>query len=91
MRSESWNLLCHSGGSCSTKTGHSVRHRAGGTGSSLPDGLGSLLCSVSKRSVACPVVEGAARNDCDMVGEVERGCNSEHGYKEKEDGVYKGG
>lgn len=84
IRSLSGNLLCHSGGSCSTKTGDSIRNRAG---SGLPDGLGSLLCGVSERSVACPVVERAASNDCDVVGEVKRGGNSEHGYEEEEDGV----
>ena len=72
------NILCHSGGSRSTKPTHSISHCVSRCGSGLPDSLGSLLCSVSKRSVACPVVERAARNDCDVVGEVKCGCDSEH-------------
>ena len=86
-RSLSGYLLCHSGGSRSTETAHSIRDCAGRSGGGLPDGLGGLLCGVSERSVACPVVERAARNDCDVVGEVERGGDSEHGDQEEQDGV----
>lgn len=56
-RSLSRNLLCHRGGSRARKTAHSVRHSISRSGSGLPDCVGSLLCGVSERSVACPVVE----------------------------------
>lgn len=66
---------------------HSINNRIRGPGSSLPNGIRGLLCGIAQRSVAGPVVEGAARDDRDVVREVERGCYAEHGDEEEEDRV----
>lgn len=66
---------------------HSINNRIRSPSSSLPNGIRGFLGGISQRGVAGPVVEGAARDDRDVVGEVQRGCYAEHGDEEEEDGV----
>jgi hypothetical protein len=58
---------------------HSIYNRIRSPSSSLPNGIRGFLGGVAQRSIAGPVVEGAARDDRDVVGEVQRGCYAEHG------------
>lgn len=75
------------------ETAHGLDDGVRRPGGRLPEGIRGFLRRSPQREggVARPVVEGAARDDRDVVWEVQRGCYAEHGDDEEEDGVWFGG
>lgn len=81
--------LLHAGGSRTAREAvHGIHHGIGSPSSRLPDGIGGFERGVAQRSITSPVVERTAGDNGDVVGQVERGCDSEHGDEEEEDRVY---